>query len=147
MDLDQFLAQEREVCVTILCRFSCICRLSWVCILREISTKLQEMPTSFLIVFSHCLLLLTILPLDCGLTPIGLFCCPLSTALSASFFVNCPCLISDLPFHLHFRSRRRSRVQALCLGFAPKQTKRSSTWLTTPHSVTVSPHPQKIGCT
>ena len=38
MDLGQLQAQEREFCVTILFSFSCICRLSWACILRETST-------------------------------------------------------------------------------------------------------------
>ena len=44
---------------------------------------------------------------------------------------NCPW---DLPSLVRFRSRGRSRVQALCVGFAPKQTKGSSDW---------HPHPQK----
>ena len=40
--------------------------------------------------FPHCLLLLTALPLDCYLTPTGLFCSPLSTASLRPSFVNWP---------------------------------------------------------
>ena len=36
------------------------------------------------------------------------------------------CLLCDLPSFFHFRSRGRSRSQALCVGFVPKQTKRFS---------------------
>ena len=46
-----------------------------------------------------------------------------------SSVVNCSlCLLRDLPSLLHFWSRGRSRPQALCVSFAPKQTKRSSEW-------------------
>ena len=41
---------------------------------------------------------------------------------------NCLCLLWDLPSLIHFRSRGRSRIQALCVGFAPKQTKGFSDW-------------------
>ena len=40
----------------------------------------------------------------------------------------------DLPFLLYFRSRGRSRAQALCLGFMPKQTKRFSDRCTHTHT-------------
>ena len=78
-DLGQLQAQEREFCDTL--HSPCICRLSPVCILRETSTKATRNANSCLIVFPHCHLLLTILLLDCYLTPTGLFCSPLSTAL------------------------------------------------------------------
>ena len=68
--------------------------------------------------------------------------CPLPTSVDCSllltaFFslllssVHCP---GTLPFLVFFRSRRKSRAQALCVGFAPKQTQESSDW---------HPHPQK----
>ena len=44
-----------------------------------------------------------------------LFCLPLSTGSL--------CLLCELPSLLHFQSRRRSRPQALCVGFAPKHGK------------------------
>ena len=59
---------------------------------------------------------------DRPLVPTGLCCSLLLTA----FF----CLLSDLPFLVHFRSRGRSRTQALCVGFAPKKKKRDSLSLT-----------------
>ena len=62
----------------------CICTLSRACILRKTSTKATRNANSSLTVFFHCLLLLTVLPLDCYLTPTGLFCPPLSTGLSLS---------------------------------------------------------------
>ena len=39
-----------------------------------------------------------------------------------------PTDLRDLPSLVLFRSRRRSRAQALCVDFAPKQTKGSSDW-------------------
>ena len=45
--------------------------------------------------------------------------------LSFPTSVDCP---GTLPFLDFFRSRRRSRAQALCVGFAQKQTKESSDW-------------------
>ena len=77
-DLGQLQAKEREVCVSILCSFSCICRLSRACILRETTRHAN----SSLTVFSLCLLLLTVLPLDCYLKPTVLLCAALSIALS-----------------------------------------------------------------
>ena len=73
--------------------FRAFCRLSWACIFRETSTKATRNANSSLTVFPHCLLLLTVLPLDCYLTPIGLFCSPLSTALSG-FFCQLPSVFS-----------------------------------------------------
>ena len=49
-------------------------------------------------------------------------------------FPDCPKSLSSvdwsgtLPFLVFFQSRRKSRAQALCVGFAPKQTKESSDW-------------------
>ena len=137
MDLGQLQAQDREFCVTILCSFLCICRLPLACIFRETSTKATRNANSSSTVFPHCLLLLTVLPLDCHLTLPGLFCSPLSTALSGFLCQQPLSLLSDLPLLVHFRSRGRSWAQALCLGFAPKQTKRSSAQRTHPHSVTL----------
>ena len=77
-DLGQIQAQEREFCDTL--HSLCICRLSPACILRETSTKVTRNAKSSLTVFPHCLFLLTVLTLDCYLTPSGLFCSPLSTA-------------------------------------------------------------------
>ena len=57
----------------------CICRLSRACILRETSIKATRNANSYLTVFPHCLLLLTVLPLDCYLKPTVLLCSPLST--------------------------------------------------------------------
>ena len=57
----------------------CICRLSPACILRETSTEASRNANSSLTVFPHCLLLLSVLSLNCNITPTGLFCCPLST--------------------------------------------------------------------
>ena len=136
MDLGQFQVHEREICVTILCSFSCICRLSWACIFRETSTKATGNADSSLTVYAHCLLLLTVLLLDCHLTPTGLFCPPLSTGRSGFFCQLIFCPFWDLPLLVHFRSRGRSWTQALCLGFASKQTKRSSARRTHLHSVT-----------
>ena len=78
MDLGQLQAQEGEFCDP--WHSSCICRLSPASILRETSTKASRNANSSLTGFPHCLLLLTLLPLDCYLTPTGLFCSPFSTA-------------------------------------------------------------------
>ena len=102
MDLGQLQAQERGFCVTIICSFSCICRLA------RNFYKATRNANSFLTVFPHCLLLRTVRSLDCYLTPTGLFCCPLSIASPLLSSLTRPSLLSDLPFFLHFRSRRRS---------------------------------------
>ena len=116
MELGLFQAQEREFVWRFYAALRAFCWLSWACILRETSTTTRN-ANSFLTAFPHCLLLLTVRPLDSVVD------CSLWVPLS-----NGPCLLSDLPFLLHFRSRERSRVQALCWGFTPKQTKRSSAW-------------------
>ena len=67
-----------------------ICRLSRACILRETSTKATRNANSSLTVFPHCLLLLTILPLDYYLKLTVLLCCPLSTASLRPPFVIWP---------------------------------------------------------
>ena len=128
-----------------LCNSPCICRLSWACILRETSTKpftilnlafvnpacvgQQVLAVTFWLLLtlfsalppsSHYLLLLTVSfsgqqsQTDCSLLPC---------------LVNCSLgLLSNLPSLLHIRSRGRTRPQALCVGFAPKPTKRTSEW-------------------
>ena len=97
------------------CSFPYICRLSRACILRETSTKPRGMLTRLWL---------------CSLT--APFCWPPFpwTAISSrpsSSALLCQlvsfCLLWDLPSLLYFCSRGRSRAQALCLGFAPKQTK------------------------
>ena len=100
-DLGQLQAQEREFCNTL--HSPCICRLSRACILRETSTKATRNVNSSLTVFPHCFLLLTVPPLDCYLTPtcrlhLSVFLCQLTL-----------CLLGDLPFLPHLRSRGRSR--------------------------------------
>ena len=60
-------------------------------------------------------------------------CVILCTAISSQLFssaLRCQllCLLSDLPSLLYFWSRGRSHPQALCVGFMPKETKRSSEW-------------------
>ena len=82
--------------------------------------KATRNANSSLTVFSHCLLLPTVsfpgLLSQADWSPLP-------------FFVNGSlCLLSDLLSLLHFRSRGRSHLQALCVGFTPKQTKRSSEW-------------------
>ena len=69
---------RKGVCDTL--HSPCICRLSRACILRETSTKATRNANSSLTIFPHCLLLLTVLPLDCYLKPTVLLCSPLSTA-------------------------------------------------------------------
>ena len=101
----------------------CICRLTLAWISSEIFT------------YKECQPILTGLPsllLD-SLMPTGHFCCPVSTATrfphrqlpSFSSFVQF--LSRSLT---HFRSRRDHGLRPL-FGFAPKQTKGSSAWLTT----------------
>ena len=102
-DLGQLQAQEREVCVTILCSFLCICRLSRACILRETSTKPRGMLT-------HLWL--------CSLT--ASFCRPSSLVsylkptvlLCPALSTDSLCLLWDLPSLLHFRSHGRSHPQS-----------------------------------
>ena len=115
----------------ILCSFSCICRLSWACIFCKTSTKATRNANASLTVFPHCLLQLSVLPLDCYL-----FCSPLLTAPSG-FLCQLPfCPFWDLHLLVHFQSCGRSRAQTLCLDFAPKQTKRLLARRTHSHSVT-----------
>ena len=62
--------------------------------------------------------------LDCSLKLTDLFCWLTSSRFSRTFLSL-----------VHFESRGRSRAQALCVGFAPKQTMGFSDW---------HPHPQKL---
>ena len=134
------LSARRENFVTLWCSFLCICRLLRTCIRAKFPQSHQEYwlnplrwptrPLGSLVLavaflwpsasFDFCRQLS---PADC----LGLFYPVLSTALV------CPVTLPPLVF---FRSRGKSRAQALCVGFAPKQTKGSSGWH--PH-----PHPQK----
>ena len=79
--------------------------------------------------------------LDCVLCPASIFsqppsadCILLWIAISSRLFSSdllCSltlCLLWDLPSLVFFWSRGRSRTKALCEGFAPKQSKRSSEW-------------------
>ena len=128
MDLGQFQAQEREFCVTL--HSSCIRRLSPACILRETSSKgtnnadifsrwltrplcsssgLSSRLSDFCWLPSRpCFHLLLPSSADFCQIPLSVFLCQLTL-----------CLLSDL-----FWSRRRSRAQALCLGFVAEQTER-----------------------
>ena len=108
---------RKGVCDTL--HSPCICRLSRACILRETSKKATWNANSSLTVFYHCLLLLTIFPLDCYLTLTGLFCPPLSTGSLSSLR---PSFSPPLSVSQEISS------SVLCAGFAPKQTKRSSEW-------------------
>ena len=72
--MGQLQAQERKF-VTL-----CILCASRAYILRDTSTKATSNANSSLTVFPHCLLLQTVLPLDCYFTLTGLFCSPLSIA-------------------------------------------------------------------
>ena len=90
--LGQLQAQEREFYDTF--HSPCICRLSPSCILRETSTKATRNANSSLTVFPHCHLQLTILPLDCYITPTVLLCSLLLTASLRPPFVNSPSFFS-----------------------------------------------------
>ena len=90
----------------------CICRLSLACIFREISSKLRGMPTH---------LDWSSLTADCCWLPLCVFLRQLPSLGSffqlvwLAFPYPLLWLLSDLPFLAHFRSRRRSRFQDLCL--------------------------------
>ena len=66
--------------------------------------------------------------LDCYLKPTVLFCSLLLTHFFCLLSGLHSFLPSFLPSFTHFRSRGRSRAQALCVGFVPKQTKGFSDW-------------------
>ena len=150
-DLGQFQAQEREFCDTL--HSPCICRLSPACILRETSTKGTNNADIFSRWLTRPLCrssgLSSRLSDFCWLSSLPCFHLllppsadrPLWTATSGwllSTALRCQpplfvflcrqtlCRLWYLPLLVHFRSREGSRAQALCLGFAPKQTKRSS---------------------
>ena len=108
---------RKGVCDTL--HSPCICRLSRACILRETSTEATRKVNLSLTVFPYCLLLLTVLPLDCYLKPTVLLCSPLSTALSvfSGTFLRPP---TSVLWEIS--------SSVLCVGFAPKQTKISSEW-------------------
>ena len=136
MDLGQFKAKERELCVTISCSFSCICWLSWACIFRNISTKAIRNANSSLTVFPYCLLLWTVLPLDCYRTPTSLFCSPLSTAFSLGSFVNWPFLFSRTSLSSSTSGLAGDLELKPFFWISCQNTKRSSARRTHPHSAT-----------
>ena len=140
-DLGQLQAQEREFCGTL--HSLCICRLLRTCIFHETSTK----ASSHADIFSRWLTQPLCRSLDlssrlsdfCWLPSLpcfhlllppsghhpspGLHCWLLLSIFLCQLTL---CLLWDLPLFVHFWSRRRSRAQALCLGFVPIKTKRSS---------------------
>ena len=66
--------------------------------------------------------------LDCPVLSTGLFCSLLLTVLfNPLLSTDSLCLLWDLPSLVHFRSRSRSRPQALCVGFALNRQKDSLT--------------------
>ena len=119
----------------------CICRLSRA----YISTKATRNTNSSLTVFLHCLLLLTVLPLDCYLKPTVLLCSPLSTdSLRLPLSTQPLCLPWDLLSLLHFQSRGRSRPQSFVWVSRQSRQRDSLTGAHThtqhnewPHSVTI----------
>ena len=99
---------RREKFLTLLCSFLCICGLLRAFLRAKSSRSHQER-----------WLILSRLATRPEATAPALF-----TWLSS---VDCLLLFCSgpLPSLILFRSRRRSRTQALCVGFAPKQTKES----------------------
>ena len=121
-NLGQLQAQERGVCVTL---FPAALRAFVDYRGRVFCAKLPQRPLAMLTsVDCVLLLLLTTLSsrlcpsLDCYLKPTGLLCPSLSNPLSYFSRTFLPSSTSGLG--------GRSRPQALCVGFTPKQTKRSS---------------------
>ena len=111
----------------------CICRLTLAWISSEISTKLLGM--SIHLDWS------SLTAPGLYLMPIGLFCCPVSTAncRSASPVANCLLSVPSSNFlshsFIHFRSRRRSRAQAF-VWFRAKTGKGIFCLADHPHSIT-----------
>ena len=112
-----------------LCIHPHICRLSTACILRETSTKATKMPTHLWLSSLTASLLLTILPQDCYHSPIGLFCSPLSTALSifSSFLPPLPVSRWDLVLSPLCRVSRQSRQRDSLTGAHTHPTQRIAT--------------------
>ena len=115
--------QKGKLYATLLCSSPCISWLSQARILRETSTKSLGMLTHLLTALfpsSHCLLLLTVSfsgqlsQADCSLLPSFVNWLSLSSLGPSS---PPPLLVS-----------REISPSVLCVGFAPKQTKRSSEW-------------------
>ena len=109
---------RKGVCVT-LCILRAFVDYHW----RVFFVKLLQKQLGTLLTVSLPCLHLLLPPGDCCQLPLSVFLRQLTL-----------CLLWDLPLLVHFRSRGRSRAQALCLGFAPKQTKRSSDQRTHTHS-------------
>ena len=124
MDLGQLQAQEREFCDSL--HSLCICRLSWTCILCETATKDTRNANSFLTVFLHCLLQLTVLPLGCYLMSTVLLCSLLSTASLHLPLSTDPLSSLEPSFPPSLSVSLKISSSVLCVGFTPKQTKRFS---------------------
>ena len=105
---------RKEMFVTLLCGFSVHLAIA--------SVYPSEISTQPLGTLTHLLPLTDLASESTGLNLAAAFLCP-------SPSVDSP---ETLPFFVFFRSRRKSRAQALCVGFAPKRTKESSDW----HSLT-----------
>ena len=125
---------RREKFVTLLRSFLCICGLARACIRVKFPQSHQQ---RWLILSRWPTRPLSLHALASG----SLLLTALFSRLtySVDWFLLFPasfCSLWDLPFLVFFRPRGKSRAQALCVGFAPKQTKGSSDWH--PH-----PHPQK----
>ena len=116
--LGQLQAQEREVCVTPFCSFLCICRRSRVCILRETPTKPVGMITHLWLSSLTASFCWPTFPWT------AILCRPSSSALLYQMTLSSlgPSFPPALPI-----SREISSL-VLRVGFAPKQTKRSSEW-------------------
>ena len=124
---------RRETFATLLRSFLCICGLSWECI----RAKFPQIHRVRWLILSRP-------------NPASKSTGPRSRLLSPT---DCPVLSTsvqlwDVPSLVLFRSRRRSRAQALCVGFAPKQTKESSGWpLPTPTETNATHHVTAISGT
>ena len=125
------LSARRKKFVTLLCSSLCICRL----LRAHIRAKF---PQSHKRILTHLLTLAnpgsqSTSSSSCLSQPSAspdffrLVCSLLWSLLSASLVWLFLCSPWDLPSLILFQSRGRSRMQALCVGFAPKQTKVSST--------------------
>ena len=114
--------RKTEKFVTLLCSFLCLCGLSRACIRAKFLHSHQE----------HWLIL--------SRRPIWpLIPQPLAPAFFSwlSSSVHCFLLFcyETFPSLVLFRSRRISRMHAICVGFGPKKTKGSSDW----HTATATP--------
>ena len=143
-ELDQLQEQERGSLWH--CAF---CELTWACTRTKFWHLALVNPAS---VGQQVLAVVFLTSVDSLLCPAFIFSLPPSadcvllwTAISSRLF--CPplstdslCLPCDLLSFLRFRSRGRSRPQALCVGFVPNQTKRFSDRHTHTHTNSTNDH-------